>query len=55
MPQRHHPTWAEVREAYFSDPEVAAAAEELHRLLNELPKSVIVFSGHEVESAPHDT
>lgn len=32
---RQHPTWSEVREKYLSDPEVAAAAEELHHLLME--------------------
>lgn len=32
---RHHPTWSELRAAYLSDPEVAAAAEQLHQLLNE--------------------
>lgn len=52
MTQRHHPTWAEIREEYLSDPEVAAAAEKLHQLLSELPKSVAVFSGHGVEWAP---
>lgn len=35
MPHRHHPTWSEIREKYLSDPEVAAAAEELHRQLME--------------------
>lgn len=31
----HHPTWSEVRAKYLSDPEVTAAAEELHQLLDE--------------------
>lgn len=42
----HHPTWSEIREKYLSDPEVAAAAEELHRLLTELPRCVAVNPGH---------
>lgn len=46
MPKRHHPTWSEIRARYLSEPEVQAAAEELHRILEELPKYVIVFSGH---------
>lgn len=52
---RHHPTWAEVREKYLSDPEVAAAAEELHLLLSELPKCVAVFPGHGATLEPHDS
>jgi hypothetical protein len=47
MPHRHHPTWSEVRDKYLSDPEVAAAAEELHHLLMERPRPVAVISGHE--------
>lgn len=31
----HHPTWSEIREKYLSDPEVAAAYEELHHQLME--------------------
>jgi hypothetical protein len=47
MTQRRHPTWSEVRDKYLSDPEVAAAAEELHHLLVERPRPVAVISGHE--------
>lgn len=31
----HHPTWSEVRAKYLSDPEVAAATEQLHQILIE--------------------
>lgn len=32
----HHPTWREIRAKYLSDPEVAAAYEELHLELERL-------------------
>lgn len=31
----HHPTWSEIRDLFTSDPEVAAAAEELYHVLIE--------------------
>lgn len=31
----HHPSWSEIRDLFLSDPEVAAAAEELYHVLIE--------------------